>query len=110
MFATEEVANCTILEKQKRAGPILKDPTRFMFNLFFLIRPAEDKIYADLVIVCQGAEDVRRHHALAALVISVGALRYIDGLAHLLLCQIGILAQVADALILFHIYHHTQYN
>ena len=81
-----------------------------MFNLFFLIRPAEDIIHADLVIVRQGTEDVRRYHALAALVISVGALRYIDDLAHLLLCQIGILAQVADALILFHIYHHAQYN
>jgi hypothetical protein len=110
MFATEDVANCTILEIKSAPGPFPKGPTHFIADLLFLVSSAEDIIHADLVIVRQGAEDVRRHHALAVFVISVGALRYIDGLAHLLLCQIGILAQVADALILFHIYHHAKYN
>jgi len=86
MFATEDVANCTILEIKSAPGPFPKGPTRFIADLLFLVSSAEDIIHADLVIVRQGAEDVRRHHALAVFVISVGALRHIDGLAHLLLC------------------------
>lgn len=89
MFATQETENCaiyTILEIKSAPAHFRKGPTRFIVDLLFLVSSAEDIIHADLVIVRQGAEYVRRHHALAALIISVGALRHIDGLAHLLLC------------------------
>lgn len=75
-------------------------------DLIFLVGPSENVVHTDLIILCQGAENVRRNHALAALIIGVSTLGYIDRIADLLLCQIGILAQIANTLKFFHIHHH----
>ena len=85
-----------ILEK-RRAFSI--GPPYSCSDLLFRVCSAEDIIHADLVVVRQDAEDVRRHHALTALIAGLDALRHVDGFSYLLLCQIRILAQVADALI-----------
>jgi len=74
-------------------------------DLLFLVGPSENVVHTDLIILCQGAENVRRNHALAALIIGVSTLGYIDRIADLLLCQIGILAQIANTLKFFHIHH-----
>ena len=46
-----------------------------------------------------------RDHPLPAFIVGIGALGYIDGLAHLCLGQIVIFPQIPDSLISLHILH-----
>ena len=88
----------------------MQGATNKLTDLLFLVGPSEDVVHADLIILCQGAENVRRNHPLAALIIGVSTLRYVDRVADLLLCQIGVLAKIANTLKFFHIHHRYQYN
>lgn len=57
---------------------------------------AKQIVHTDPVQVSQGAEHLRRHHALAAFVIGVGPLGQSQTLAHLSLGQVSIFPQIAD--------------
>ena len=74
-----------------------------------LIRQPQQIVHADAVIGGKGDEDMGRDHPLTALIIGIGALRHIDRFAHLTLCLILILPQIADSLVFLHIHHHAQY-
>ena len=66
-------------------------------------------IDADAIKISERAQNVRRQHSFAAFIICVCALRNVDRFADLTLCQIGILPQIADAPVSFHVYHRIQY-
>ena len=72
---------------------------------FPFVRQTQQVIHADAVIGRKSDEDMRGNHSLSALIIGIGALRHIDGLAYLTLCFIFIFPQVADSLIFLHIHH-----
>ena len=78
--------------------------------IFVLFISSFQKIVdADAIKISERAQNVRRQHSFATLVICVCALRNIDCFADLTLCQIGVFPQIADAPVSFHVYHQIQY-
>ena len=55
-----------------------------------MIRYAQKIIPTDMIELCQGNENLRRDHAFAAFVISIGSLGNIDLLANLSLCKVSV--------------------
>lgn len=76
----------------------------------FYICSAQNVIYTDLVKIRQSTEDMRRNHTLSAFIVGIGSLRYIDCIANLGLCQVGIFPKVADSWVMFHSTHQKQYS
>ena len=67
------------------------------------IRLAEQVVHAYAVIPRQCAQHLRRQHPLPALIVGIGPLRQVQRLPDLRLCQIGVLAQIAQPWVSFHV-------
>ena len=58
----------------------------------------------------QSGKDLRRDHAFAAFVVSIGPLRDIDLLADFCLRKVRIFSQITDAFIFFSHLHHREHD
>lgn len=67
------------------------------------IRLAVQIVHAHAVIPRQCAQHLRRQHPLPALIVGIGPLRQVQRLPDLRLRQIGVLAQIAQPWISFHV-------
>ena len=77
--------------------------------LILFIGSLQKIIDADAVKISECAQNVRRQHSFTALVICICALRNIDRFTDLTLRQVGVLPQITDAPVSFHVYHQIQY-
>lgn len=78
-------------------------PCRCKLSIGFSIAGSpEDVIHAHAVEVCQSAQNLRWNHSLSAFIIGVGALRHVDCLANLLLCEVCVFTQASNSFISLH--------
>ena len=91
------------------AAFLIEKTTASAVVLVLFISSFQKIVDADAIKISERAQNMRRQHSFATLVICVCALRNIDCFADLTLCQISVFPQIADAPVSFHVYHQIQY-